>query len=73
MSGRLGRGEVEAVEEREVVEDIGEVVMASFGTASLRSSRASRPFETAETEKFSFLIKRIAICWFISSFWKYRR
>lgn len=68
MSGRLGRREVEVAEEREAEEDFGEVVMAPFGTASLRSSRASRPFETAETEKFSFLIKRIAICWFMSSF-----
>ena len=33
----------------------------------LRNSRHSRPLQTAETVKFSFLMSRIAICWLISS------
>ena len=33
----------------------------------LRNSRHSRPLQTAETVKLSFLMSRIAICWLISS------
>ena len=72
MSGLRGRGEVDGEEEK--VEDAGERRIevgedggVGNGTASLRNSRASRPLETAETEKLSFLISRMAICWLISS------
>jgi hypothetical protein len=34
---------------------------------ALMKFRHSRPLETAETVKLSFLIRRIAICWLISS------
>lgn len=66
ISGRCGRVVEEDEDEASLFNgDPGSVELG--GIASLRNSRASSPLLTAETEKLSFLINLIAICWLISS------
>lgn len=66
ISGRCGRVIVEE-DENEASLCNGDPGSVELGVASLRNSRASSPLLTAETEKLSFLINLIAICWLISS------
>lgn len=68
MSGRLGRvGTEEGGDDPSRLFGDEPDSEDPSGTASLRNSRASNPLLTADTEKWSFLMSLIAICWLISS------